>query len=476
MRFFQRLRGKMTLTYTMVTGGVFLLLWLCLTSIILILDAVPDGSLASPAVFDDVLNDIEPYLQTNDVAGLRTYLDLWVSGSTLTISNDSQTLTIVYTDLQYVAVIDADARILAVEPQALPLNSSLADHLPPELLAEATSAHRDRESIFGIEGAYGDVPAVYNLLPAAEGHSLLLVFASEGPDRTLPDEVITVTFVISISLLCGVSAMGTVFGWLASQRLLSRLTHVEETVSAWSEGDLAPMVCDSAQDELGELGRDLNNMARQLDGLMTTRSDLAAFEERNRLARDLHDTVKQQVFAASMQLASARSVIHEQPNLADSILAQVETLVDDVQTELVGLIHALRPPALADQGLLAALSDYADAWSERTGVNIEVVAQAEGRTPLAVEQALYRVLQEALANVEKHAQATQVSVMLSWQAKSLTMDVRDNGIGFDTRRPTAGFGLSSMNDRLAPLNGLVTVESHPGEGTRVTALVELSND
>ncbi|MGF1506734.1 MAG: histidine kinase [Anaerolineae bacterium] len=476
MRFFQHLRGKLTLTYALVTGGVFLLLWLLLMGLILSLESAPRGSLASAAVFENVLNDLEPYLVTGDVDGLRTYLDRWESGSTLTISNESEALNIVYTDLIYTAIIDPEGAIIAVEPQALPLNSPFVEHLPPDVVADATHAHREQQALLGAEGAHSDESAEYSLVPAAGGHTLLLVFGNDRSARTLQDELLVVSLVVGIPLLCGVTAIGPAFGWVASRRLLRRLTHVSETVSTWSQGDLEPVVRDTAQDELSELGRNLNSMARQLDGLLATRSELAALEERNRLARDLHDAVKQQIFAASMQLAAARSVIRDQPDTADGMLAHVESLVDAVQTELVGLIHALHPPALADRGVTAALRDYVQAWSERTGVAIDVFAKAERRAPLAVEQALYRIAQEALANIEKHAHATQVQVKLSWQAHSLTMDKHDNGKGFDMTRPTDGFGLNSMNDRLAALNGMVTVESYPGEGTRVTAIVELPDD
>ncbi len=233
---------------------------------------------------------------------------------------------------------------------------------------------------------------------------------------------------------------------------------------------------DISTDELGDLGRNLNQMALELDSLLITRTGLAAVEERNRLARDLHDTVKQQIFATSMQLSSAREVIKQNPTAADDILAEMERINDEMQTELTGLIKALRPAALTDKGLASALCEYAEDWSQRTGIKVDLMIQQERVLPLLIEQELYRVAQEGLANIAKHAQATYVIIKLSWQKDAIALEIQDNGVGFDTQKTTQGFGLHSMNDRLSSLAGLATIESDPGQGTRIIAIVELNND
>jgi NarL family two-component system sensor histidine kinase LiaS len=470
-RFFRRLRGKMALTYTLVTGGVFLLLWLGLVGLILSLEGVPAGSPLTPTIFNGVVRDIQPYIEEGDSEGLQTYLDLWVSGDRLEIRNEAGTFVASYQSLYYVAVADAQGTIIAVEPQALPLGEPLRNHMPPGVLNDYIG-----QPLTGVPAPYRGEEALYNIVPAADGATLVLVFGPDATDTDLQEELGAVTVGFSMTLLCGASLMGALFGLLASRGLLRRLRHLGQTVRTWAAGDLSPVVRDTTDDELGELAQDLNRMARQLDDLMATRSAWAAVEERNRLARDLHDTVKQQIFAASMQLASARTLIHEQPAAADAILERVEALIDSVQSELSGLILALRPPALADQGLAAALHSYANAWAERTGISTKVLTQGERRAPLPVAQALYRVMQEALANVEKHANATQVIVKVSWQAHTLTLDIIDNGRGFDASQPTEGFGLQSMNDRAERLNGLVTVDSQPGRGTRITTIVEISHE
>ena len=472
----RHLRGKMTLTYTAVTGSVFIIFWLLLLWLILSLEDLPSGSPLSEPLLGVVVRDITPFVQASppDQAGLQTYLDLWVSGDNLRIENDSGIVQAVYRGLDYVAVTDTAGNILAVEPQVfaeeqttLPLSSEVETVFEDILAGE--------ESFRSVDDRFQGEAAMYNLLALPEGRGgLVIVFGPQALENSIREDIAELTTVMSLFFLCGTAVMGTIFGWVASSGLVRRLRRVQSTVATWEGGDFSPRINDQAKDEIGQLGRDLNQMAQQLDGLITTKSELAAVEERNRLARDLHDTVKQQIFAANMNLSAARTVIHADPDAADNILQEVEGLTDQIQTELTDLIQALRPAALADQGLVAALSAFADGWSQRTGVPVDLVLQGERPLPLDVEQELYRVAQEALANVEKHAQAKQVIIKLSWQTHALTMDIQDDGIGFDSSDPTTGFGLKSMNDRLAALSGLVTVDSHPGAGTRVTAVVELN--
>src|SRR2546421_8714123 len=122
---------------------------------------------------------------------------------------------------------------------------------------------------------------------------------------------------------------------------------------------------DTSADELGCMARQLNSMATQLDLLLQTRQRLATMEERNRLARDLHDTVKQQIFAIAMQVGSAQSFIEYNVEEAKSRLVTIEHLVYQAQEELSSLIHQLRPVALTHGRLAKALSEYCENWSRQ---------------------------------------------------------------------------------------------------------------
>lgn len=478
---FRSLRGKMTLTYTAVTGGVFLLLWLGLMGLVFSLNSATAGSPASEPLFNIVADETAAYLSQSpiDQSGLQIYLDLWVSGDTIRMENDSGTITASYSDLRFITVTDLAGEVLAVEPQALSL-SPIALQIPPDIEAARQIVVETGQPQFGVQSTFDDDAVMYQIVPIRHQSELLgvLIMANGlgSVDREFEDVLPPIAAAFSVMILCGSLFVGTFFGWLASRGLVRRLSRLETAASGWASGDFGQTVADKSRDEIGQLGRNLNRMAEQLNNLLATETALATVEERNRLARDLHDTAKQQLFAANMQLASARAVLAQDPAHADVLLAEVEALTDQIQEELTTLIQALRPAALQDQGLGEALRQTVADWSRRLEIGAEVAIKQERPLPIKIEQALYRVLQEALANVAKHARASQVTVQLEYQSQTVTLRVRDNGVGFTADGSNQGIGLHSMNERLAALNGLVTVDSLPGRGTEVTAVVESPND
>src|SRR5919112_149637 len=153
-----------------------------------------------------------------------------------------------------------------------------------------------------------------------------------------------------------------------------------------------------------------------------------------------------------------------------------DELVRLAQKELNVLIHQMRPATLEGKGLSAALGDYAAEWSRRSDITAEVHVRGQREVPLEVEQALFRVAQEALANVSRHSGAKSVEVDLVYDPDRLMLRVTDDGRGFDPKKNTGdGFGLQSMSERVATLGGYVDVESAPGKGTRVVCACPLDD-
>jgi NarL family two-component system sensor histidine kinase LiaS len=249
-----------------------------------------------------------------------------------------------------------------------------------------------------------------------------------------------------------------------------------EVTDRWSEGDFEVLAHDTRSDEVGQLARHLNHMAIQLQNLLQTRQELATLEERNRLARDLHDSVKQQIFAATMQVGAAKALIERDPAVAHTHLLEADQLVRQAQQELTGLILELRPAALEGKGLARALAEYASNWSRQTHIETEVRVSGERPLPLPMEQTLFRIAQEALANVARHSRATNAEIHLGWENGDVTLIVADNGIGFNIAyKPSRkGVGLESMRERIQALGGRFVVASQPGEGTQVIAELPLS--
>ncbi len=263
---------------------------------------------------------------------------------------------------------------------------------------------------------------------------------------------------------------GAIFGFAVSRGLTRRLKRLSQVADTWSQGDFSVVAKDTSGDELGQMTRRFNTMAEQLQNLIETRQQLATLEERNRLARDLHDSVKQQIFAISMQVGAVKVLLGRDVVAAKKRLDETEMLVHKAQQELTTLIKELRPVALEGKGLVEALREFLAQWMQQTGMIAKLQIEGQQTLPLVVEEALFRVAQEALSNVARHSQATLVQVNLSVSGDIVTLTIEDNGQGFDTtHRNTQGVGLHSMQERMKALDGDVRLESSPGKGTSVIA-------
>ncbi len=264
-------------------------------------------------------------------------------------------------------------------------------------------------------------------------------------------------------LLAG--AVGVTFGSLMARRLTRRLGRIAAAADAWSAGDFSASTSDASEDELGQLARRLNQMAQKLQELLALRQELAALGERNRLARDLHDAVKQ-VFALGMQVAAAGASL-AQPS-ARRHLEEAETLVQQVQQELLRLIQQLRPEGTSGD-LAARISDYTQDWARRTGITAEASSDLSCAQPPEVQEGLFRIVQEALGNVARHSGADRVRLrLLQGSGGSITLTVIDNGRGFDPSRANTGMGLTNLRERAEALpGGWLKIMSAPGRGTSI---------
>ena len=194
-------------------------------------------------------------------------------------------------------------------------------------------------------------------------------------------------------------------------------------------------------------------------------------EERRRIARDLHDHFGQQLTTFILQLGMLKERCREQPEVYER-LATLEADAKQLDSDVDALVHELRPSALDDLGLAAALNKHCGRWSERFGIplNLHTSGLEKHRLPNAVETALYRIAQEALNNVAKHSRATRVDVLLQRHASEVSLIIEDDGIGSDPAAPApgnAGLGLLGMRERAALVGGVVIIETAPGKGLTV---------
>lgn len=218
-----------------------------------------------------------------------------------------------------------------------------------------------------------------------------------------------------------------------------------------------------------ELAREYNQqLVEELQSTQQKLQELAVVEERNRLARDLHDSVKQQVFAISMQLSAARTALSDSDKAYQPVI-QAEKLAQHAGTELTTLIHQLRPQSLESKTLPVALREHVTEWSKQN--NIETHLSIDDDLPLNVneEQTLFRVIQEALSNVARHSHATHVTIELLHVDSEILLCVADNGKGLDMEHAQKGVGLDSMRERLTQIGATFHVESEKDGGTQITS-------
>ncbi|MFC1879726.1 histidine kinase, partial [Chloroflexota bacterium] len=268
-------------------------------------------------------------------------------------------------------------------------------------------------------------------------------------------------------LLLAAGVVGMIFGAVTARGMVLRLGRVSQVTDSWSQGDFSEFIEDPTGDEISTLAVRLNHMAEQLQQFLKRSQAIAVAEERNRLARDLHDSAKQEALAASFHLGTALTLFERDPDSVKSHLIEADNLVDSVRRELTDLIHELRPPSMNGARFDETINEYIIEWAHQTG--IEATLNVDGLIDLSLEikQAIYRIMQEALANVTKHSSANRVDVALRFGGNLVEFCLSDDGVGFDTQHQHDGMGLDSMRERVESLKGDFKIESEPGRGTKI---------
>jgi signal transduction histidine kinase len=217
----------------------------------------------------------------------------------------------------------------------------------------------------------------------------------------------------------------------------------------------------------------LTEANRQLAQRAATAEQLAESRERNRLARELHDTLAHSLTGLSVQLKALETLLAYDPAAANAQLKEAQATVRTGLQEARRAIQALRAAPLEDLGLSQALRQLCDRTAERTGLTIDCRIAEVGPLDELAEQAIYRVAEASLANVEEHAGAEKVEVMLEMTAdKRVRLEVRDDGVGFDPAAvPSDRFGIAGMRERAQLIGASLRVESRPGAGTLVSVVV-----
>jgi signal transduction histidine kinase len=205
--------------------------------------------------------------------------------------------------------------------------------------------------------------------------------------------------------------------------------------------------------------------------------DCAALEERQRIARELHDSVSQLLYGICLySTAAGKAMQSKNFDLAGQNNKEIKENALQALQEMRLLIFELHPPSLQDEGLVSALQTCLQTLETRTGLQAELLTEGMSKLPGPIEGELFRIAMETLTNMTKHARAKKVTVDLRPSDGFICMEIRDNGVGFNLEeaRNGGGFGLRIMEERVKQINGSLEIDSIPGAGTRVKIMVPVA--
>lgn len=224
---------------------------------------------------------------------------------------------------------------------------------------------------------------------------------------------------------------------------------------------------------------DLQVANRKLRDYAAQVEELAAASERNRLARELHDSVTQIIFGLTLSAQAARILIDRNPTRAAAELDHLQVLAQSALAEMRALIQELHPHS-AQEGLGPALRRLAEKQLAENGLAVDLRLKGERRLPAHIEAELFRIVQEALNNIVKHAGVDRAVVALDMEdAARVSLRIDDDGVGFDTaqaRSLPGHLGLASMQERVEALGGRLVIDSKPGKGTHLGAEIALEQE
>lgn len=297
---------------------------------------------------------------------------------------------------------------------------------------------------------------------------------------------------LTAGLLVGLA--GAVAGSIIVRSVKLRLWEAGRMAGRIAGGDYRSRLKTGPDDEVGWLEKQLNQMAAQLEEAVASLWELAelnrrlgeeagrgaALEERMRFARDLHDTVNQQLFVLTMRTAAVRRRL-EKISEASPLLSEMEKLEElarQAHSQIRELILEIRPVTLEKEGLGAALKEYLKSMADREGWDVSEKINPAVQPTGHIAESLFRIAQEALNNISKHARAKLVEVILSCESEHIKLVISDDGTGFEPRRPVipTAVGLAGIRERAKLSGGKVKITSSPGRGTMIAVLIPFPDE
>lgn len=277
----------------------------------------------------------------------------------------------------------------------------------------------------------------------------------------------SVTWLIdSIGMFFVVSFIVAIFcGLFAARPITRRLSHIAEVTSSWSEGKLDTKIIECGNDELSTHSRNLNIMAEQLKDYLNLRTRNSIKEERARMAVQLHDTVKQNLFALALQIKAIES---KAGTVVVNHLAEAKQIIKECQIGLENVISELRisyPPVI---DIAHELESIKSEYLNRYNLKIELLLRVNNAIQSEILNEVLLIIRESLNNAVRHGKAHEAIITLTLEQDKKRVTIYDNGIGFDTTKNSVGMGLTTMSRRARKLNnGSLIINSIPQQGTSI---------
>ncbi len=283
-----------------------------------------------------------------------------------------------------------------------------------------------------------------------------------------------------------VIVLGSYFSYKDTLSIRNRLEDISTQIITLSRGKFTEKMTFTEEDEIGRIGFELNELADKLQKQVTSLQNLAnqkadlaekarsaaIIEERQRLARDLHDAVSQQLFALNMMASASIKMLDRDRETAKSQMLDVADLASKAQVEMRALLLHLRPIHLSEDSLCEGIKKLVDELEKKSGVTFYLALDELPELPGGIEENLFRIVQESLGNALRHAEASEIRITVKLKKKQFLLHIKDNGKGFEMNENKKGaYGLDSMQERSNEIGGQFRVSSRPDEGTLVEVRV-----
>jgi len=251
-----------------------------------------------------------------------------------------------------------------------------------------------------------------------------------------------------------------ILGWLFAKLITQRYQHLYRTIEAWGNGELDKRIRTSGSDEIATSFERLNQMAKKLTLHQKELQQLASIEERQHLAAELHDTVKQQLFAANLQLSAAAQLIETQPQQTKLNLQQAIEQNRIAFQQINDLIFTLSPIPIGGS-LKKTLIESFENWQQNNDGSLQYQIDIKNLTEIQ-QQIIFRSIMEALQNINKHSNAEQININIIQNDSKIAWSVSDNGSSFQDDKIKLGQGLYLMKQRIESLNGRLSTNIDSG--------------